>query len=55
MHLVGGSILVSKYVKYSQGDKYFLLYVKHQWNAKWAYMQKHDISTCEKNTVAMVT
>ena len=30
MHLVGGGILVSKYVKYSQGDKYFLLYIKHQ-------------------------
>ena len=29
MDLVGGNILVSKYVKYSQGDKYFLLY-KHQ-------------------------
>ena len=54
MHLVGGNILVSKYVKYSRGDKYFLLY-KHQWNTKWAYMQKHDTFTCEKITVAMVT
>ena len=54
MHLVGGNILVSKYVKYSQGDKYFLLY-KHQWNTKWAYMQKHDTFICEKITVAMVT
>ena len=44
MHLVGGNILVSKYVKYSQGDKYFLLY-KHQWNSQWTYMQKHDTFT----------
>ena len=54
MHLVDGNILVSKYVKYGQGDKYFLFY-KHQWNNKWAYMQKHHTFTCEKIAIAMVT
>ena len=32
----------------------YLLY-KHQWNTRWAFARKHDIFTCEKNTVAMAT
>ena len=50
-HLVGGNILLSKYIKYCQGNKYFLFY-KHQWNIKWReyYMAswRYQISLEEK-------
>ena len=31
------------------------LLCKHQWNTRWAFARKHDISTCEKITIAMAT